>query len=717
MDRDLGGTWRAAAAEEDLRRRFVSADLDDSGWTELTVPGHWQRHPALAEEQGPVLHRRSFEHPVPDPGRRSWLCLDGVFYQSDVWLDGTLLGDTEGYFVPHQFDVTAPLATAERHLLALGVTCAPQRQKARKRNITGVFQHWDEYDPDRNPGGIWQGVRIEESGPVRIVHRRVLCTDAHRDLATVAIRLVLDSDEDRDVTLRTEVAGTTVTAEHHLASGENQVSWTLGVEQPALWWPRALGDQPLHDLTVTVLVEGEPSDVLHRRIGFRAVETRNWITRVNGERLFLKGANQGPTDYWLAEATGADHRRIVELALEAGLDMIRLQAHVSSPELYDAADEAGLLVWQDFPLQWGYHPSVRRQAARQAREMVDLLGHHPSVALWCAHHEPMAIDPSPARLADRRERRRLIARAAVAQQLPAYNRTVIDRSVSRAIHRCDPSRPIVSHAGGLPNLAGIKGTDTHAFLGWFGGEERSFPRLVAALPRLARFVGSFGAQAPATDFAACHGDGWPALDWSELGLRLGLQKGAFDRYVPPLAYDTPDDWVVAAQNYQARVVRYHVETLRRLKYRPSGGFAVLGLADAAEGVTFSLVDHRRNPKAAFEALRDACRPILLIADRPPSHLHPGDELVLDVHVVSDLRSPRRGLRSEGRVRWDGGEHVQRWVGDVAADDVALVGTLRMTVPEVEATLEIELVLEVDGQRVVSRYGTRVVRHSGGEVHR
>ena len=40
--------------------------------------------------------------------------LDGVFYTSDVWLDGTYLGDTEGYFFPHAFEVTDALAAAGR---------------------------------------------------------------------------------------------------------------------------------------------------------------------------------------------------------------------------------------------------------------------------------------------------------------------------------------------------------------------------------------------------------------------------------------------------------------------------------------------------------------------------------------------------------------------------------------------------------------------------
>ena len=121
---------------------------------------------------------------------------------------------------------------------------------------------------------------------------------------------------------------------------------------------------------------------------------------MNGERLFVKGANLAPTRRELGEATPDELRRDIVLAKEAGLDLVRLHAHVSRPELYDAADELGMLVWQDFPLQWGYARSIRHQATRQATAMVDLLSHHPSIAVWCGHNEPLRIEVEPGRPLD-----------------------------------------------------------------------------------------------------------------------------------------------------------------------------------------------------------------------------------------------------------------------------------------------------------------------------
>src|SRR5215510_7720967 len=101
---DLAGPWRATVADDVLRRTFADVDLDDSDWSVLRVPGHWRASEAFATTDGPLLYRRSFEAGVPAAGRRTWLVFEGVFYLGDVWLDGSYLGTTEGYFNRQTFE-------------------------------------------------------------------------------------------------------------------------------------------------------------------------------------------------------------------------------------------------------------------------------------------------------------------------------------------------------------------------------------------------------------------------------------------------------------------------------------------------------------------------------------------------------------------------------------------------------------------------------------
>ena len=229
---DLSGTWRAQVADDDLRRAFPSGELDDSGWPEVDVPGHWRSSPAFAEDDGPVLYRRQFDFPRPAPDRRVWLTLEGLFYLGDVWLDGAYVGDTEGYFFPHTFDVTQAMLERREHRLAVEVTCSPSKDRTAKRNITGVFEHWDCLDPDWNPGGIWRPVRLHDTGTVRITRLRTLCREATEVRAVVGFTAELDAADATTVTLRTTIGGTDHEVEHPLATGANKVEWTVTVARP-----------------------------------------------------------------------------------------------------------------------------------------------------------------------------------------------------------------------------------------------------------------------------------------------------------------------------------------------------------------------------------------------------------------------------------------------------------------------------------------------------
>ena len=690
---ELGGTWRAAIADDELRRTFAASDLDDAGWEDVPVPGHWRSVPAFSDTDGPLLYRTVFDHAGPEGDERVWLTFDGLFYQGDVWLDGAYLGDTEGYFFPHTFEITEQLADRGEHLLAVEATCAAQHDRTAKRNLTGVFQHWDCLDPAWNPGGIWRPVRVESTGPVRIRDLRVLCREATAERAVVVFRANLETVDARTVTVHSSVGAVDHQLTRSLAAGDNLVEWTVTVPDPRLWWPWSMGDQPLHDATVEVLVDERPSHRRSVRTGLRRVDFHRWICSINGERLFLKGANHGPTRMALAEAAPDELARDVSLARSAGLDLLRIHAHITRPELYDAADEAGLLLWQDLPLQWGYARGTRKQAVRQARYAVHVLGHHPSVAIWCGHNEPMALDIGPGLDVTNHEMAAIGGKMLLAQQLPTWNKTILDRSIKRALEQADGTRPVVAHSGVMPHLPQLDGTDSHLYFGWYHGEERDLPRFAATMPRMVRFVTEFGAQAVPEDASFCEPERWPDLDWERLGHRHALQKRIFDRYVAPADYATFGEWRTATQQYQATVIKHHIETLRRLKYRPAGGFAQFCFADGMPAVTWAVLGHDRQPKLGYAALSAACQPVIVVADRLPATVSTGDALALDVHVVSDRREPLTGCRITAVLGWDGGEETWRWGGDVPADSCVRVGTAPIVVPDARGSLTFTLALD------------------------
>ncbi|MGB5758441.1 MAG: hypothetical protein WBM50_16120, partial [Acidimicrobiales bacterium] len=391
---DLTGLWRATPATLELKRTGADADLDDSGWQALEVPGHWGQHPALVDHDGPILHRRRFRHRNPEPDERLWLRFDGVLSGAEVWLDGSYIGDTTSYFASHRYDVTGLLAASFDHLLAVDVSSPAPGDDRRKSTLTGSLQT-GHLAPGGNPGGIWRDVAIDSTGPVAIRYARLLCTKASTEAAEIVVRLVLDAAVQTEIRLDSSVVGPDGTAaggsveRHDLASGENRIEWTVTVDRPALWWPAALGGQPLYEVAVAIrLADGRLSDRREWRTGLREVRVDNFIWRINGSRLFTKGIVYGPPDRFLNSVTEAALVKDMAAARDAGLDLVRVYGHIGRSELYDEADRQGLLIWQDLPMIGGYSSKVRSAARVMARHAVDQLGHHPSVGLWCGHIDP-----------------------------------------------------------------------------------------------------------------------------------------------------------------------------------------------------------------------------------------------------------------------------------------------------------------------------------------
>ncbi len=701
---ELGGAWRARVADDELRRDGVGLDLDDGDWPLVSVPGHWRLHEPFRDSDGPLLYRHRFTHPRPAEGERVVVTFHGIFYQADVWLDGAYLGDPEGYFAPHSFDVTDLCRLGEEHVLAVEVSCsrAPADGTPR-RNLTGAYQDPAFVDGTWNPGGLWREVTVDTTGPVRIDRCRVLCRDANSTRAHLRLAARLDSDEPRTVRVTTLVDGTVAAAqEHSLATGANEVAWNLDVAKPQLWWPWSLGDQPLVEVAVVVAVDGVPSHRHSVRTGLREVAFDDWILTVNGERLFTKGVNLGPAHLDVAGIAAAAVRHDVELAREAGLDLVRCRGHVAPGPLYDAADELGVLVWQDLPLTGRHVRAARRHASEQARAAVDVLGHHPSIALWCAHDDPTA---TPAAAAVRRRPLRRAA-ATAARHLPTWNTAILDPAVKRALERADESRPVVVASGLPPRFPRLEGTDRHLRLGWGRGDERDLSGLAAVVPNAVRFVGAFGAQSvPDTPgmAEAAGADSFPLLDWERIRHHHGGDVEALLRHLPPDDHATFDEWREATLRYQAQLLRHHIETLRRLKYRPTGGFCCSSLADPSPMISTAVLDHRRRPKPAYAALTDACRPVIVVADRLPEQVAPGDALALDVHVVSDLHRLLESVECRAVLRWPGGNHTWTWRGDVPPDDCVRVGTIQFLVPGATGELWLDLSLEHGDEVATNRY--------------
>ncbi len=745
----LSGPWRAidlgappAASDDafdpDDAHALAAIDTEDASWPELNVPGHWRSHPAFANSDGPLLLRRRFRSEAIGPNDRMFLVLHGVMAAGDVWFDGAYLGDTRSYAVPHTFEITGLLAGTisapgpeDEHVVAIEAGFDPVGT-GRARDLSGSFGRSALMGSGHNPGGIWRDVELRTTGPVHIDHCRLRCSSATEERALLSLRVVLDSEHSGPAIIRTwarrvedqlslldptEGAEIIIDHAHTLAAGENRSELELEIPTPALWWPRSLGDQPLYDVGIEVVIDGEVSDSHTWRTGLRTVEVKDFITTVNGQRMFLKGISLGPTRLHIAEATPAEVAADIALVAEAGLDLVRVHGHMARTELYEEADRLGILIWQDLPIQWALLRQTKPAARRVARWMVDQLSHHPSILLWNAHHEPWAGEPAAWRDGEHTRRRAMRMRMITAQVLPSWNRTLLDRSVADTLISSDPTRPVLAQSGSWPHLPQVAAGASHLWIGWRWGRIHDLARLLRWWPGLGRFVAEFGAQAPPSESITAEMDAaWPSLDWPELSRRTALELPAMREQLAPEQFANAHAWSAAMQGHQQELVVSHVETLRRLKYRPTGGFAAFALADTTPGITAALFDHERRPKPAWPAFVAACAPVIAVLEAPPVELHTDDRLKLPIHVVSDLRAALEDLTVTISLSWlsdpDRVLHRAGWNGRIGPDEVARVGVLRVTIPEpTTSTDTLVITVQLRGSTIATHERThhRLVR--------
>jgi beta-mannosidase len=669
--------WETVPIATPLPRAEAATKIKRA-WTPVRVPGHWQLEDAFADYEGYVLYRTTFEAPPIADGACASLRFEGVYYAARVWLNGVYLGSHEGYFSAFEFDCTEYLVAGENELL-VEVYSPQEAEENTRETIGGVWARWDGMDPDINPGGIFREVTLVWSGEVRVLDLGVNAELSGE--GTITLDLYARRGGEVEISGSVDPIGFEAPSAEfrqtvRVEPGENHIETTFSLRQPRLWWTWDRGQQHLYELSINCAGTEE-----RLRFGVKSVELRDWDVYLNGERVFMRGINYLPTDAYPARATEQRLRADAALVRDAYMNSVRVHAHIAGGAFYRACDELGVLVLQDFPLQWTHRRSVLEPAVAQAKEMARDLRNYPSVSVYLAHDEPFYVVPPE-------KWNTLALGRTVAEVLSPrfflWQRRVLGPAVVGAIHGIDASRPVIE-------AAGHPFTTNHLYFGWYYGQFRDLERAVRIFPGLSRLPTEYGAQAM-PDPASLQ-EIWPegqAPDWQTLSENYRLQFGRMQRYVlwegDRLAY------VRDSQAYQAEVLKHATELFRRRKYRPTGGTFAFMLNDPAPAISWSVVDWRRRPKKAYGAIARAMRPVLVCAHYPNESYDEGAMFSVPLFVVNDLARELGPLEWAWELRIEG-EKLARGSGTtvVPADSVMHLGKARASLAGAgHATLALKL---------------------------
>ncbi|KAG0649922.1 Beta-mannosidase B [Hyphodiscus hymeniophilus] len=436
------------------------------------------------------------------------------------------------------------------------------------------------------------------------------------------------------------------------------------VESPQLWFPVGNGAQPLYTLKVHIL--SPAGDVLcssTKRLGIRKLELiqrplerapgKTFFFQVNNIPIFCRGSNWIPADMFLPRITTKKYRTLVHLAAEGNQNMIRVWGGgiYEDNSFYDACDEFGILVWQDFMLACGSYPVTHQfQSNFEAEAMCNIkrLRHHPSMALWCGNNEDhMFADAYSQGGYDASD---LDPKNWLKSNWPA--RIIYDKTLPAICAKLSPSIPYHpgSPWGGNPSNDTTVG-DTHAWDVWMKASKQ-YP--YQRYPELAgRFVSEFGLKAyptyktvlefttdpkechPQSKIMDAHQKSSSKSTWARDNRTIALYLVENFKHGYKMS-----QYAYASMLVQAEAMQYAFAGWRRLWKGPGNeecaGAIVWQFNDAWPCISWSLIDFNLRPKYAYYSIKRAIAPLVVGVARVELETSRADEFT-QVHIRKETR--------------------------------------------------------------------------------
>lgn len=432
----------------------------------------------------------------------------------------------------------------------------------------------------------------------------------------------------------------------------------IKVENPKRWWPHGYGEQTLYRAEAVLFDEqGRKLDEWTRRIGLRTltVNTRKdewgecFAHEVNGVKIFAMGADYIPEDNILSRVTKERTQKLLRDAVAANHNCIRVWGGGYYPEdwFFDACDELGLIVWQDFMFacaSYELDDDFERNISAEIRDNVRRIRHHASLGLWCGNNEmeTQTLDKA--------------WKPSIKQKYDYIK--IFEYVIPKILEQEDPSTfywpSSPSSGGNFDNPWDEDRGDTHYWAVWHGDkpftEYRKF---------YFRYLSEFGFQSfpsfKTVETFTLPEDRNIFSRVMEMHQRNTAANGKILNYLSA-TYLYPKNFemlLYASQLLQADAIRYGIEHFRRHRGRCMGTI-VWQLNDIWPVASWSSIDYYGRWKALHYAEKRAFAPVMIsceetgeLSERPFCVAEPESiKKSARLHVANETRNPVKGS-----VRW------------------------------------------------------------------
>jgi hypothetical protein len=315
-----------------------------------------------------------------------------VDYYAAVYLNGHLIGEHEGGYLPFEFDLTGHLRLSEPNELVVQVIDPGNDADLPERFAFAEIPHGKQswYGPI---GGIWQSVYLEARHPVHVTRVRLTPEVSQ---SRVNFRVELSGAPGKGKAIRLTVTDPRSAWEQFifpLEPGLSTLEANVTIPQPMLW---DIEHPHLYQFDVE-LIDGK-NDSLDRvteHCGMRTIATSsNGQLVLNGQVLYLRGALD--QDYYprmiYTPFSDAELEAQFRQAKHMGLNCLRTHIKITDPRYYAAADRVGLLIWTELPNWQDLTEGAKRRACETLTGMVERDWNHPSIIIWTIINEGWGVD-------------------------------------------------------------------------------------------------------------------------------------------------------------------------------------------------------------------------------------------------------------------------------------------------------------------------------------
>ena len=610
------------------------------------------------------IYQRSFRAAPIAAGERLILSFGGIDTIADIYVNDILVGHSENMMTEQEFDITdavirdtaAPDAcnnsspagedsdgpnvlTVHIHSAMNFARSRPydmgMRGTAHRNEICWLRKAphcfgWD-IAPRMVTAGLWRNVCLKTVRPTRITETYYACSSLNKKgiFLQYGCRFVTDHDTLEGFSLHILGICKASGKEHRFEKTRPahfiSMNGTLFIENPMLWWPKGYGEQPLYEITMELLYQGQVIHSRTERIGLRTLRVDRRFTPgdqefrifVNETPIFAKGTNWVPLDAFHSR----DAQRLeaaMDLVSECGCNIMRCWGGnvYEDHAFYDLCDERGILIWQDFafgntnyPQTSDFIPVVEEEIG----SFVQKVRNHPSIAFWCSDNE---IDYKNAGF-----------------QLPGrescLNRVAYE-ILPRLIQAHDPYRILIKSSPEIPEGFGMYDVPEQHLWGARAWYKDSF-----YLDHTASFVSEFGFHGcpapssirryiPEDSLWPLDNDYWAVHSTEDIRIEASNGRNKMMRNHVKLMYGTvPEDletFALLSQLYQGEALKTMMEHCRS---NPScNGLIWWNMLDCWPQISDAVVDYYFRRKIAYFYMKRCQEPVLVFLDQLKNWGHP-----------------------------------------------------------------------------------------------